>query len=271
MRPLVEESPIKMNEEFERAIKPFMHDLRKYCLSLTNTKWDGEDLMQDTLVKAYGSWLKVSKQMSKAYLYRIASNAWIDKHRKRKIEEDMNQNLDALKQEPDPESELHIPTIHALLTQLSAKQRAVVLFVLGFGYTAKETAKLLSDSEGSVKAALHRARKNIKQIQLESIALDLDEDISIPYITALRDANPEAILRLYQKETQEPSMHIGNNISRSPLTTALHSIGANGICYVLISHSTKNGIVLFVPFYRQELFALLSQITRLQKEELLVA
>lgn len=267
MRPLVEKTPIEMNEEFEMAIKPFMHDLRKYCLSLTNTSWDGEDLMQDTLIKAYESWMKMPKQIAKAFLYRIASNTWIDKHRKRKIEEDMNQDLNNFKQEDDSGSKLLIPAIHALLNHLSAKQRAVVLFIFGFGYTAKETARILSVSEGSIKAALNRARKNIRRINFDSDSTELDEDKIIPYITALSNENPEAVLRLYQKEIQEPFMHAGNNVALSSSIPMIQSFVACNTSYVLISIPMKNGRVLFVPFYQLELSSLLSQIAWLKQKE----
>jgi RNA polymerase sigma-70 factor (ECF subfamily) len=267
MRPLVEKTPNEMNEEFEMAIKPFMHDLRKYCLSLTNTNWDGEDLMQDTLIKAYESWMKMPKQIAKAFLYRIASNAWIDKHRKRKIEEDMNQDLTNYKQEETPMTEAAFQIISVALNELSCKQRAVVLFMWGFGYTAKATAGLLSVSEGSVKAALNRARKNLKRINFDSISLELDDDKLIPYITALSNENPEAVLRLYQKEIQEPFMQAGNNVSLSSSTSMVQSVGAGSTHYVLISISKKNGGVLFVPFYQLELSALFSQIARFKQKE----
>ncbi|MCY9698322.1 RNA polymerase sigma factor [Paenibacillus alginolyticus] len=52
----------------------------RYCLHITHNQWDAEDLSQEVLFKVY----KVvksdpSRMISKAYLYRIASNAWKDK------------------------------------------------------------------------------------------------------------------------------------------------------------------------------------------------
>ncbi|TQR21683.1 RNA polymerase sigma factor [Psychrobacillus vulpis] len=267
MRPLVEKTPIEITEEFEMAIMPYMHDLRKYCFSLTRTKWDGEDLMQETLVKAYESWMKIPKQMAKAYLFRIASNTWIDKHRKRKIEEDMNQDLSQITQENAHTLEAFFPTIMVLLNELSAKQRAVVLFVLGFDYTIKETASLLSDSEGSIKAALHRARKKLKQVNIHDYSYDLDEENLFPYVTALSNENSEAVLRLYQKEMQEPSMHARSNQNIIHSSPIVHSFVGGITPYVLISIPKKNGGVLFIPFYQLELSALLSQIAWLKQKE----
>lgn len=264
MRPLVEKTPIEMNEEFEMAIKPYINNVRKYCLSLTNNKWDGEDLMQETLVKAYESWMKTPKQIVKAYLFRIASNAWVDKHRKRKIEEDMNQDLSQLTQDSARILESIIPKISVLLNELTAKQRAVILLVLGFDYTVKETATLLSDSEGSVKAVLHRARRKLKQVNIHDYSFDQDEDKFLSYVTALSSGNSEAVLRLYQKEMQEPYMKSGSNIPSTPI---IHSFVGGNTPYLLISIPKKNGGVLFVPFYQLELSVLLSQIAWLKQEE----
>ncbi|WP_313892107.1 RNA polymerase sigma factor [Psychrobacillus sp.] len=269
MRPLVEKTPDEMNEEFEMAVLPYMHVLRKYCLSLTRTKWDGEDLLQETLVKAYKSWMKTPKPMAKAYLYRIASNTWIDKHRKRKIEEDMNRDLSQLKREDDFVVASVVPVISNLLSELTAKQRAVILFIFGFGYTAKETAGLLSVSEGSVKAALHRARKGFKRINIHSYLNELDEEKTLPYITALNSGDPDAVVRLYRKEMQEPFMQDGKNKSVFSSTPMVQSLVGSNTSYVLIPISKKNGGVLFIPFYQLELAVLLSQIAWLKQKEFL--
>jgi RNA polymerase sigma-70 factor (ECF subfamily) len=182
----------------------------------------------------------------------------------------MNQDLTNYKQEEATMTEAAFQTISAVLNELSCKQRAVVLFMWGFGYTAKETAGLLSVSEGSVKAALNRARKNIKRINFTNDFFEHDEDKSIPFIDALRNENPEAILRLYQKEIKEPFMQFSNRnhpISSSSLT--VQTIGAGSTPYMLISIPKKNGGVLFVPFYQLELSALLSQIAWVEQKEFL--
>lgn len=267
MRPLVEKTPVDMNEEFELAIQPYMHDLRKYCLSLTNTKWDGEDLLQETLVKTYESWLKPPKQMAKAYLYRIASNTWIDNHRKRKVTEDMNYDLSKIKSEDGPAADSLTPVINALLNRLTSKQRVIVLCMLGFGYTAKDTADLLSVTEGSIKAALHRARKTISKLDFSNIYYEWDDDQSFPYINALNSGSPEEILRLYKKEIQASFMHDATDVSLPSSTPMAQCFVGGSTPYVLISIPKKNGELLFVPFYQLELSALLSQIAWLRLEE----
>lgn len=268
MRPLVEKTPFELNEEFEMAIKPFMHSLRKYCLSLTRTKWDGEDLMQETIEKAYISWMKMPKEMAKSYLFRIASNASIDKHRKRKIEENLHQDMSNYNYQEGISAEL-FPRIYALLHELSAKQRVVVLLVMGFGYSSKETANLLSVSEGSIKAALNRARKNAKQKSYESFRYDVEDETAMSYLHAWSSGDPNAVIRVYQNDHQQPYMQSGKIELASSSHSIVHSYVQGNSSYMLISFLKKNGEVLIVPFYQLEVARLLSQLTFWKEEGLL--
>lgn len=268
MRPLVEKTPFELNEEFEMAIKPFMHSLRKYCLSLTRTKWDGEDLMQEAIEKAYISWMKMPKQMAKSYLFRIASNAWIDKHRKRKIEENLHQDMSTYNYQEGTSAEL-FPKIYALLHELSAKQRVVILLVMGFGYSSKETASLLSVSEGSIKAALNRARKNAKQNRNGSFQYDVEDETTISYLQAWSSGDPYEVIRVYQNDGQQPYMQSGKRELVPPNHSIVQSYVQGNSSYVLISFLKKNGEVLIVPFYQLEVARLLSQITFWKEEGLL--
>lgn len=103
MRPLVK-TPAQANENFEDAIQPYLKGLNHYCQSLTKSTWDRDDLVQETLAKAYKSLLKNPKPMSKAFLFRIASNTWIDGLRKRRPDEDLNFDVSELKAQNETDS-----------------------------------------------------------------------------------------------------------------------------------------------------------------------
>lgn len=40
---------------FWAVIEPFRHQLWHYCLKLTGSPWDAEDLLQDTLLKSFAA------------------------------------------------------------------------------------------------------------------------------------------------------------------------------------------------------------------------
>src|SRR5215510_9783614 len=63
------------------AIRPEVH---RYCCRLTGNVWDGEDLMQDTLVRVFSMLGKIDANLEnpRAYLIRTATNLWIDRVRR---------------------------------------------------------------------------------------------------------------------------------------------------------------------------------------------
>src|SRR5437660_5325381 len=68
---------------FIERTEPVRPELFRYCRSLTGSVWDGEDLVQDTLMRAFARLSEASEPIenARAYLFRIASNLWIDKFR----------------------------------------------------------------------------------------------------------------------------------------------------------------------------------------------
>ncbi|MHC8521183.1 sigma factor [Rossellomorea sp. H39__3] len=75
-------------DAFSTMVGAFSSDLWSYCTYIAGSPWDGEDLYQETLLKAFGMlperWSDVTDQ--KSYLFRMATNAWFDLCRKRKHE-----------------------------------------------------------------------------------------------------------------------------------------------------------------------------------------
>src|SRR5215467_16247740 len=58
--------------------------LHAYCRQLTGNVWDGEDLVQDTLLRVFTLLAKTDSRLEnpKAYLIRTATNLWIDRVRR---------------------------------------------------------------------------------------------------------------------------------------------------------------------------------------------
>ncbi|WP_170287677.1 RNA polymerase sigma factor [Aquibacillus halophilus] len=260
MRPLLKQTPTDVSVEFEREVNKYLQQLKRYCLSLGKTKWDGEDLMQETLIKAYKSWLNRPNEITKAYLFRIASNTWIDHYRKRKPEEDMKQDMSLFEQVVESSQDRIFRIVEILLKELTPKQRVTLILVDGFCYSAKESGKMIVESEGSVKASLHRARKKIQLSNVqESDDYILGNEEAITYVTALQDGNSTRIVTLYQKEVKQPQMAASGFDQVYDIPKALTSIGGCGTSYVVVTFHTKDGKKVFVPFYQSELSTLLLQ------------
>ncbi|WP_231638639.1 RNA polymerase sigma factor [Paenibacillus sp. JCM 10914] len=59
--------------------------LHRYCLSLTSSEWDSEDLVQDTWLKALEYTQDRSHPNPEALLLRVAKNTWIDRARREQL------------------------------------------------------------------------------------------------------------------------------------------------------------------------------------------
>jgi DNA-directed RNA polymerase specialized sigma24 family protein len=68
-----------VEERFRSEMEQRHPYLQAYCHKLTGSSWDADDLVQETLMKLYMSLCKdEERQVTMAYLCRIAKNTWID-------------------------------------------------------------------------------------------------------------------------------------------------------------------------------------------------
>lgn len=149
-------------------LTPFRPQLYKYCRRLTGDIWDAEDLVQDTMVRGFGTLSHVHATIAnpRAYLVRIATNLWVDTIRHRTSE------AHALALEGD---ELRSPVAAKtdaaavrdaaahLMQMLPAQERAALVLKEVFDLSLNEIAETLGTSVGAVKAALHRGRSTLEE------------------------------------------------------------------------------------------------------------
>jgi RNA polymerase sigma-70 factor (ECF subfamily) len=146
-------------------LAPERPTLHRYCVRLTGSVWDGEDLVQDTLVRVFAMlgkrWAEIEKPA--AYLTRVATNLWIDRVRRREREfavlagHGAEAALDEAHATVVSSGEVR-DAAQSLLEQLAPRERAAVLMKDVLDLSLEETAAILGTSVPAVKAALHRGR-----------------------------------------------------------------------------------------------------------------
>lgn len=145
------------------AIEPLRPALHAYGLKLTGDVWDAEDLVQDTLLKGFamigrgdlhGPGSPVAD--TRAYMFRTASNLWIDRMRRTAREQAWiaEPRLQPAGADPDAARQ----GAEALFAVASPQARAAVVLKDVFDFTLEEIADQLRTTVGAVKAALHRGR-----------------------------------------------------------------------------------------------------------------
>lgn len=162
------------NPADEHTLRSLGAALNRYCLALTRSNSEAEDLAQETWLKALSYRKFTLNPNPEALLLRIAKNTWIDIARRkaalgRALEH--SQPLTAQTAALNSISEVEM-AFQALIRHLSPLQRTVFLLRDVLGYSATETAHTLDMSEGAIKAALHRARTALRCVREELQAND---------------------------------------------------------------------------------------------------
>ncbi|KAA0547159.1 RNA polymerase sigma factor [Bacillus sp. BGMRC 2118] len=159
----------QINHSFNSIIQPYRSTLWNYCRKLTGSPWDAEDLLQETLLKAFSSLTRVKQAMNpKSYLFRIATNTWMDSFRKSKVETE-----EFISEELYEGQTVHFndvyEAIETLVLFLPPKQTAVLLLVDIYKFTSSETAEIIGSTEGAVYSLLNRARNNMKKLHNHNV------------------------------------------------------------------------------------------------------
>ncbi|MCC6994894.1 MAG: sigma-70 family RNA polymerase sigma factor [Deltaproteobacteria bacterium] len=154
-------------EQFLSVVEEVRPALHRYCARLTGSVIEGEDIVQDTLARAFYA-LSQSPEVPplRPWLFKIAHNCAIDflrGHGRRHTE--VRADLDDVagySEAPDP------GVVRAALTQFLAlplTQRSAVILKDVLGHSLEETAETMATTIMAVKAALVRGRASLRALQ----------------------------------------------------------------------------------------------------------
>jgi len=149
--------------DFQAEIEPLRPTLYRYWRHLTRSTWDAEDLVQDTFARAFASLgaLQEPPRDIRAWMFRVASNLWIDRVRRRTPAPPPADVQGGASSRDVREA------AGTLVVQLSPQERAAVVLKDAFDLALEDIADILSTSVGAVKAALHRGRGKLADPDLE--------------------------------------------------------------------------------------------------------
>ncbi len=175
--------PVVDEHAFERYVLPEIEMLLRVANSLTRNHAEAEDLVQDTLLRAYRAIGGFDGRFPRAWLLTILRNTHINRNRRRRPE---------LLRDPDAADRLLVASsaeradrvvddvidaeILDAVESLDDSFRRVVELVDIDGLSYAEAAEVLDVPIGTVMSRLHRARSRIRA-RLRQVGFDPRSDI----------------------------------------------------------------------------------------------
>lgn len=229
--------------EFARLTEPHRRELLTHCYRMLGSLQDAEDLVQDTLLRAWRRLETYQGRASfRAWLYKIATNACLDvlkRRPKRTLPQTLRPASDPLDplappiSEPvwlepfpdellapaefDPEARYEARESITLafmiaLQWLPPRQRAVLIFRDVLNWSAKEVSRTLESTVSGVNSMLYRARNTLKAHDhardREAIRIPQEDESTSAlldrYVQAWEGADLDGLIALLKEEATFP-------------------------------------------------------------------
>ncbi|RZT27152.1 RNA polymerase sigma-70 factor (ECF subfamily) [Kribbella sp. VKM Ac-2569] len=212
-------------DDFDRRAEPYRHELLVHCYRMLGSIHDAEDLVQETLLRAWRASGTYDEQRAslRTWLYRIATNACLTalKGRGRRAlpsglvsatedaQAPIELSTDVSWLQPFPtdpaaamvaRGSLRLALI-AAMQYLPARQRAVLVLRDVLDWPVADIAEALETTSASVNSALQRARAKLAEIDITEDDVDEPADREVKsviddYIRAFEAADVDGLTRL---------------------------------------------------------------------------
>ncbi|WP_173934122.1 sigma-70 family RNA polymerase sigma factor [Chelativorans sp. Marseille-P2723] len=157
--------------------------LRAFAVSLAKNADRADDLVQETLVKAWDKQDSFQPGTNlKAWLFTILRNEFYSQMRKRRREvEDADGMITArLSVNPSQESSSDLTDFRRALELLPEDQREAIILIGASGFSYEEAAEICGCAVGTIKSRVSRARSRLQQI----LAIEGEGDFGPDPVTA---------------------------------------------------------------------------------------
>ncbi|MEA2874150.1 MAG: hypothetical protein QOH67_4126 [Hyphomicrobiales bacterium] len=155
---------------FELLLAELRPKLHRYCARMTGSVIDGEDVVQDALLKALAAFGEAEALVNpEAWLFRIAHNTALDHLRRRARQEAIRSDEDPdMLVDPTPaQDRLLAAASMRTFMRLPVAQRSSIILMDVLGYSLDEIGGVTALSIPAIKASLHRGRARLRELARE--------------------------------------------------------------------------------------------------------
>lgn len=160
--------------DFEHSLVAAIPHLRAFARSFANDAARADDLVQETLVKAWNSRNSFTPGTNfRAWLFTILRNVYFSQHRKlrREVDDPDEQYQNSLAVQPEQYGHLDLADFRSALETLPPDQREALILVGAEGFSYEEAAQICGCAVGTIKSRVNRARNRL-------VELLADEDLA---------------------------------------------------------------------------------------------
>jgi len=171
---------------FKRDLLATLPSLRAFAVSLTGRHDKADDLVQDTIMKA---WAKQSSfelgTNIKAWLFTILRNEFYSQMRKRGREVQDSEGIftERLSVHPAQYGSMDLQDFKKALDSLPADQREAVILIGASGFSYEEAADICNCAIGTMKSRVSRARSRLQELLNVSGEADYGPDAVSTQVT----------------------------------------------------------------------------------------
>jgi RNA polymerase sigma-70 factor (ECF subfamily) len=178
MKPVPKVSATDSIDHLIVAMRPKLH---RYCARMVGSVIDGEDVLQDALIKAVESHATAGEIGNpEGWLFRIAHNTALDFLRRRNRQQALRsgEEVDMIADQADTVASRQIASASLrTFMRLPVAQRSSVILMDVLGCSLQEICEVMDFSLAAVKAALHRGRTQLREFASEP------EDVQQPKLS----------------------------------------------------------------------------------------
>ena len=164
------------DSEWREDVVAMIPALRAFAWSLSHNGSDADDLVQDTLIKAWSNREKFEPGTNlRAWLFTILRNTYYTQviRRRREVRDETGEYANNVRTPPTQDWSVAMRALQAALAQLPDEHREALILVGAAGLSYEEAAEICGCALGTIKSRVNRARARLLKIMDAEEAADV--------------------------------------------------------------------------------------------------